>query len=143
VLHKGSEGGFKMSRRVLLCDDELHILKAAEFKFKRAGYDVVTAGDGEQGWEAICHQLPDLVITDCQMPRMNGLQLAERVKNDPRTCRLPVIMLSAKGFELSNDELRERFGILALVAKPFSPRDLFERVEAILNEREAEMAKAM
>ena len=131
-----------MSRRILLCDDELHILKAAEFKFKRAGYDVVTAGDGEQAWEAIGQQLPDLLITDCQMPRMNGLQLAERVKNDPATCRLPVIMLSAKGFELSNDELRMRFGILALIAKPFSPRDLFERVEAILNEREAELAKA-
>src|SRR5687768_13368231 len=100
-----------MSRRVLLCDDELHILKAAEFKFKRAGYDVVTAGDGEQGWELICQQVPDLLITDCQMPRMNGLQLAERVKNDPRTSRLPVIMLSAKGFELSNDDLRDRFGI--------------------------------
>ena len=132
-----------MSRRVLLCDDELHILKAAEFKFKRAGYDVVTAGDGEQGWELICQQVPDLLITDCQMPRMNGLQLAERVKNDPRTSRLPVIMLSAKGFELSNDDLRDRFGILALIAKPFSPRDLFERVEAILNEREAELAKAL
>lgn len=130
-----------MSRRILLCDDELHILKAAEFKFKRAGYDVVTAGDGEEAWEAISQQLPDLLITDCQMPRMNGLQLAERVKNDPATCRLPVIMLSAKGFELSNDELRDRFGILALIAKPFSPRDLFERVEAILNEREAEVAK--
>lgn len=132
-----------MGRRILLCDDELHILKAAEFKFKRAGYDVVTAGDGEQGWEAIQQQLPDLVITDCQMPRMNGLQLAERVKNDPTTSHLPVIMLSAKGFELSNSELREQYGILALIAKPFSPRDLFERVENILNAREAETAKAL
>jgi DNA-binding response OmpR family regulator len=132
-----------MGRRILLCDDELHILKAAEFKFKRAGYDVVTAGDGEQGWEAIQQQLPDLVITDCQMPRMNGLQLAERVKNDPTTSHLPVIMLSAKGFELSNSELREQYGILALIAKPFSPRDLFERVESILNAREAETAKAL
>lgn len=132
-----------MGRRILLCDDELHILKAAEFKFKRAGYEVVTASDGQQGWEAIEQQLPDLLITDCQMPRMNGLQLAERVKADPKTCHLPVIMLSAKGFELSNAELRDRFGILALVAKPFSPRDLFERVENILNEREAETAKAL
>jgi two-component system alkaline phosphatase synthesis response regulator PhoP len=125
-----------MTRRVLLCDDELHILKAAEFKFKRAGYDVVTAGDGEQAWKAITEQMPDLLITDCQMPRMNGLQLAERIKNDPTTCHLPVIMLSAKGFELSNVELRERFGILALVAKPFSPRELFETVDNLLNERE-------
>ncbi len=132
-----------MGRSILLCDDELHILKAAEFKFKRAGYEVLTAGDGEQGWEAIQQQLPDLVITDCQMPRMNGLQLAERIKNDPTTCHLPVIMLSAKGFELSNTELQEKYGILALIAKPFSPRDLFERVENILSEREAETSKSM
>ena len=132
-----------MGRIILLCDDELHILKAAEFKFKRAGYDVLTAGDGEQGWEAIQQQLPDLVITDCQMPRMNGLQLAERIKNDPTTCHLPVIMLSAKGFELSNTELQEKYGILALIAKPFSPRDLFERVVNILSEREAETSKSM
>jgi two-component system, OmpR family, alkaline phosphatase synthesis response regulator PhoP len=131
-----------MTRRILLCDDELHILKAAEFKFKRAGYEVATAADGEQAWELLSQHLPDILITDCQMPRMNGLHLAERVKNDPRTGNLPVIMLSAKGFELSDADLRAKFGILALVAKPFSPRDLFERVEKILNDREAEALKA-
>lgn len=129
-----------MTRHILLCDDELHILKAAEFKFKRSGYEVTTASDGEQAWQLINERLPDILITDCQMPRMNGLQLAERVKNDPKTSNLPVVMLSAKGFELSDADLRERFGILALISKPFSPRDLFERVEAILNEREAAAA---
>jgi two-component system alkaline phosphatase synthesis response regulator PhoP len=138
---EGSEV-IEMSRRILLCDDELHILKAAEFKFKRAGYEVISAGDGEEAWELIRQQTPDLLITDCQMPRMNGLQLAERLKTELATYRLPVIMLSAKGFELSTDELRERFGILALISKPFSPRELFERVETILTDREAEMAKA-
>ncbi len=129
-----------MTRSILLCDDELHILKAAEFKFKRAGYDVTTAGDGEQAWQLLNERLPDILITDCQMPRMNGLQLAERVKNDPATCHLPVVMLSAKGFELSGVDLRERYGILALIAKPFSPRDLYERVENILSQREAAAA---
>ena len=66
------------------------------------------------------------------MPKLNGLQLAERVKNHAETARLPVIMLSAKGFELSQDELRAQFGIRALVAKPFSPRELLARVEAVL-----------
>jgi two-component system alkaline phosphatase synthesis response regulator PhoP len=121
-----------MSKRILLCDDEVHILRAAEFKFKRAGYDVVLASDGEDGWTEIKKQLPDIVVTDCQMPRLNGLGLAERIKNDPATCHLPVIMLSGKGFELSEKEIQEKYGIRALIGKPFSPRDLFQQVEVLL-----------
>jgi len=121
-----------MSKRILLCDDELHILRAAEFKFKRAGYEVHTASDGEEGWEKVQAILPDIVVTDCQMPRLSGLGLAERIKNSPETADLPVIMLSAKGFELPVEELRLQFGIRCLMAKPFSPRELFARVEAVL-----------
>lgn len=121
-----------MSKRILLCDDEIHILRAAEFKFKRAGYDVVLAGDGEEGWQAIQQQQPDIVVTDCQMPRLSGLGLAERIKNDPGTCHLPVIMLSGKGFELSEPEIQEKYGIRGLIGKPFSPRELFHQVETLL-----------
>jgi two-component system, OmpR family, alkaline phosphatase synthesis response regulator PhoP len=121
-----------MTKRILLCDDELHILRAAEFKFKRAGYDVVCAGDGQEGWELIQECRPDIVVTDCQMPRLSGLGLAERIRQTPETADLPVIMLSAKGFELPMDELRSHYGIRHLMAKPFSPRELFARVEAVL-----------
>lgn len=121
-----------MTKRILLCDDEIHILRAAEFKFKRAGYDVACACDGQEGWEQVLAFQPDIVVTDCQMPRVNGLQLAERIKSTPETNHVPVIMLSGKGFELSSVELRERFGIRCLMAKPFSPRELFARVEAVL-----------
>jgi two-component system alkaline phosphatase synthesis response regulator PhoP len=125
-----------MTKRILLCDDEMHILRAAEFKFKRAGYDVICACDGQEGWEQVLKQRPDILVTDCQMPRLNGLQLAERIMSTPETRDLPVIMLSAKGFELSQRELRERFGIRYLMTKPFSPRELFTRVEAVLSGEE-------
>ena len=121
-----------MSKRILLCDDEPHILRAAEFEFKRAGYEVHTASDGEEGWQQVQAIEPDIVVTDCQMPRLSGLGLAQRIKHNPLTANLPVIMLSAKGFELSPDELREQFGIRCLLAKPFSPRELFACVEAML-----------
>jgi CheY-like chemotaxis protein len=121
-----------MSKRILLCDDEAHILRAAEFKFKRAGYEVFCATDGQEAWELVQQHHPDIVVTDCQMPRMNGLQLAEKIQQTPETRGLPVIMLSAKGFELSPENIREEFGIRALIAKPFSPRELFQRVEAAL-----------
>jgi len=126
-----------MSRTVLLCDDEVHILRAAEFKLKRAGFEVRCAADGQEAWEMIQADCPDLLITDCQMPRMNGIELAERVHTDPTTRGLPVIMLTAKGFELSEDELRDKCGVLAMVSKPFSPRLLLEQVEGILQERAA------
>lgn len=129
-----------MSKRILLCDDELHILRAAEFKFKRAGYEVICASDGQEGWESICEQQPDIVVTDCQMPRLSGLGLAQRILQTPETTGLPVIMLSAKGFELSKEELRSDYGIRELMGKPFSPRELFMRVEAVLAEEEATTA---
>jgi two-component system alkaline phosphatase synthesis response regulator PhoP len=129
-----------MSKRILLCDDELHILRAAEFKFKRAGYEVVCANDGQEGWEQIEQQRPDIVVTDCQMPRLSGLGLAERIRQSPATADLPVIMLSAKGFELSLEELRSQYGIRCLMAKPFSPRELFARVEAVLAGEQVAMA---
>jgi len=117
---------------IILCDDDIHILKAAEFKFKRAGYEVRCAGDGEEAWELIQQKKPDILITDYQMPRLDGIGLAERVHHDPSTNDLPVLMLSAKGFELSRDELAEKYGISHLVTKPFSPRRLLEKVQETL-----------
>src|SRR5215467_12770411 len=98
-----------MPKRILLCDDELHILRAAEFKFKRAGYEVVCANDGQEGWEQIEKCRPEIVVTDCQMPRLSGLGLAERIRQTPATADLPVIMLSAKGFEMAPEELRAKY----------------------------------
>jgi len=78
-----------MAQHVLLCDDEIHILRAAEFKLKRAGYDVRIAGDGQEAWEAIEVQKPDILITDCQMPRLDGFGLVQRVRQNPDTEHLP------------------------------------------------------
>ena len=132
-----------MPKRILLCDDELHILRAAEFKFKRAGYEVICANDGQEGWEQIEQGHPDIVVTDCQMPRLSGLGLAERIRTNPATVDLPVIMLSAKGFEISPQELREKYGIRCLMAKPFSPRELFARVEAVLTGEEVSIESSV
>jgi DNA-binding response OmpR family regulator len=119
-------------KSVLLCDDDVHILRAAEIKFSRAGFDVRAATDGVDAWQEIERRRPDLVITDCQMPRMNGLELVERIRATPAVEGLPVIMLTAKGFELSHEELAQRSGIAAVVCKPFSPRELLRMAEEIL-----------
>ena len=125
-----------MPKRVLLCDDEIHILRAAEFKLSRAGYDVRIAGDGEEAWQAVQQQKPDILITDYQMPRLDGFELVQRLRENPETEDLPVLMLTAKGFELSHDELAERWNVIAVIAKPFSPRELLQSVNKILEVEE-------
>jgi DNA-binding response OmpR family regulator len=123
-----------MPKRILLCDDEIHILRAAEFKLRRAGYDVRTAADGMEGWETSQAWKPDILITDCQMPRLDGLGLIERLRGDPGLADTPVMMLTAKGYELSHDDLARKWNILAVISKPFSPREVLQRVEAVLGE---------
>jgi DNA-binding response OmpR family regulator len=131
-----------MLRKILLCDDEVHILRPAEFKLRRAGYDVRCASDGEEGWQAIQVCVPDLLITDCQMPRMDGLRLVQLVRERNDLATLPIVMLTAKGFELSHAELRERWNVEKIVSKPFSPRELLKTVDQILGVVRSEAAPA-
>lgn len=131
-----------MIAKILLCDDEVHIVRAAEFKLARAGYDVRSASDGQAAWETIHREHPDLLITDLQMPRLGGLELIERLRQQPETHDLPVIVLTAKGFELKPEELVEKWGVLAVVGKPFSPRELLRLVEAAVPSRPAVAATA-
>ncbi len=126
-----------MTKRILLCDDEIHILRAAEFKLKKAGYDVQIAHDGLEAWQAIERQPPDMLITDCQMPRLDGFGLVRRVRDNPATAELPIFMLTAKGYELSPEELAENWRVKAVIAKPFSPRELLQRVDAVLQDEPA------
>lgn len=113
-----------MSRRLVLCDDEIHILRAAEIKLVRSGFQVRCAPDGQAAWELIEQDPPDMLVTDYQMPRLNGLQLIERLRSNSATRDLPVIMLTAKGFELSHAAVHQNLGVLRILGKPFSPREL-------------------
>jgi DNA-binding response OmpR family regulator len=121
-----------MASRVLLCDDEAHIRRAAEIKLTNAGYEVSTASDGQEAWEKIQAHPPDILVTDLQMPRMDGLELSRRVRETPETAHLPVLMLTAKGFELAHLELAEKCGVLAVLPKPFSPRELVRYIDTLL-----------
>ncbi len=121
-----------MPKRILICDDEVHILLVAEFKFRRAGYDVDTAGDGQEAWELIQRRIPDLLITDYQMPRLNGVGLTRKVRENPATAELPILMLTAKGFEIDARALAAQWKVLGLISKPFSPREMLQTVNRIL-----------
>jgi len=121
-----------VEKTILLCDDEPAILKAAEFKLRGAGFRVITAFDGQAAWEAVCRECPDLIISDCQMPRLDGIGLLRKLRADSRFAGLPVIMLTAKGLELDKQSLRDVLGVVDVLAKPFSPREILARAKALL-----------
>jgi two-component system alkaline phosphatase synthesis response regulator PhoP len=121
-----------MTPCVLLVDDELHILKAAEFKLKKQGWEVLTASDGEEAWETIQARRPDLMVTDYQMPRLSGLELIARLRATEEYADLPVILLTARGYERPVLDIANGLRVLEVLAKPFSPRELFKRVESAL-----------
>ena len=116
----------------VLCDDEIHILRAAELKVGRAGYEVRIARDGQEAWEMIQQDLPDVLVTDVQMPRVDGFELSRRIRGDAATKDLPILMLTAKGFELEQQEMMAKWGIVDILAKPFSPRELVRLIDQIV-----------
>ncbi len=118
-------------RRILLVDDEPHILQVLAIKLRNAGYEVTTANDGEEALETATSTIPDLVITDVQMPYMNGVELCRGLAADPRTQSLPVILLTARGYALDDSDV-EIGNIRDVVSKPFSPRSVLLRIEQIL-----------
>lgn len=121
-----------MSCRIFVCDDEPHIVLAVSLKFRKAGFEVSTASDGQAAWEAIQAERPQFVISDLQMPKMDGLEVVRRMRSTPGFENVPVILLTAKGFELDAAELQEELGIISVICKPFSPRELLALVQNLL-----------
>ncbi len=100
---------------------------------RKAGFAVETFPSGELALEAIRREPPSLIITDCQMPGgMDGLQLCRIVRSESRFWNIPIIMLTSKGYELSESMLRRDLQIAALVGKPFSPRELTKLIQALV-----------
>ncbi len=130
-----------MKGRVLLCDDEVTILRAGAIKLVRAGYAVEEAFDGEEAWTKILANPPDVLVTDLQMPRLTGLELIARVRSHPQLAAVRIVLLTAKGYELPCEELRQKWSIDRILDKPFSPRELLQLVERLTqSKREAALA---
>lgn len=117
-----------MASRILIVDDEAHILHVLSLKLKKAGYEVITAPDGEEGFELASAELPDLVITDYQMPYMTGLELCHALADQSSTAKIPVLILTARGHALDDQDLKIG-NVKGILSKPFSPRAVLQLVE--------------
>ena len=119
-------------KTILVADDESHILHVVSLKLRNAGFRVLTARDGQEALDLAMVEHPDLLITDYHMPQLSGLELCQRLKNDPATRNIPAIMLTARGYHLEPHDT-EQSGILRMLSKPFSPRQLLATVNDILH----------
>ena len=116
---------------ILVVDDESHILHVVSLKLKNAGYDVITAEDGEEGVATAIEQQPDVIISDYQMPYMTGLELCLKLMEHETTRYIPAVMLTARGYSLTEDQLAKT-NIASVVSKPFSPREILTHVQDLL-----------
>jgi len=119
------------TKKILAVDDEEDILELLTFNLTREGYRVVSAATGEAALKAVQKEAPDLILLDLMLPGIDGLEVTRRLKNDPGTRGIPVIMLTAKGEEADIVTGLE-LGADDYITKPFSPRILAARVKAVL-----------
>jgi CheY-like chemotaxis protein len=125
-----------MAIHILTVDDDAGIRRLVQLNLQRAGYRVTTAVDGVDALEKIPADRPDLLILDVTMPRMDGIELLRRVKSDPETADIPVVLLTAKSQDADIQE-GSRSGADAYIPKPFNPRQLLEMVEKALRAKDA------
>ena len=116
---------------VLVADDDPDILSLVKLRLERSGYDVVSAGDGEQALETARMRAPDLALLDVMMPKLDGYEVTARLRQEEATRHLPVILLTARVQE-SDIARGVEAGADDYVKKPFSTYELHDRVQAVL-----------
>ncbi len=121
-------------RKVLVVDDEIHIVHVVAIKLRSNGFEVVAASNGAQAYELACSENPDLIVTDLQMPVMDGFRLVEKLRQNEQTKEIPVIMLTARSFSIEREQ-REQLNISDCLGKPFSPKELLKKIEDILYQK--------
>ncbi len=121
-----------MSELILLVDDETDLTRALAFAFKREGFEVRVANNGREALNlAFQDPLPDLVLLDLMLPDLPGTEVCRRLKADPRTGEIPIVMVTARGEEIDR-VVGFEVGADDYVTKPFSTRELLLRVRAVL-----------
>nr|WP_067292591.1 response regulator [Marinobacterium profundum] len=116
---------------VLVVDDEPNIVLSLEFLMQQAGFEVITANDGEAALQRVAEQRPDLILLDISLPGLSGFEVLEQLRAQPEHAQLPIIMLTAHGREVEREK-GLALGADDYVTKPFSTRLLVEKVQALL-----------
>ena len=117
--------------KILIAEDEPDIQNLIILTLHHAGYDVVTANDGQAAYDLAREEAPDLILLDVKMPRLNGYDTCKLIKAEPTLRHIPVVFLTVRG---ADKEVQEGFeaGATEYLIKPFAPADLIQRVTKLL-----------
>ncbi|MCF7877176.1 MAG: response regulator transcription factor [Candidatus Omnitrophica bacterium] len=130
-----------MNKRILIVEDDKNILKLIKYNLEKEGFSVFTAITGEDGLDIVEQEDIDLAILDLMLPKMDGLDLCRKIKQDEFNCSIPVVIVTAKGEEVDRIVGFE-LGADDYLVKPFSVRELILRVKAILRRKPKEKKPA-
>lgn len=120
-------------KRILLVEDNEFNRRIVRDLLTRQPYGLLEAQDGEAGVEAARRELPDLIIMDVQLPKLSGLDATRRIRAEPATAKIPIIVVTS--FALSGDDKKAMdAGASAYLAKPYSPRQLLEAIRKMLGD---------
>ena len=119
--------------QVLVAEDDRVTADILSFNLRRRGLNFEVCSDGQLAWERLQDVRPKLLMTDHQMPRMNGLDLIERIRDMEETPgALPIFLCSAKGLEIDRHYIEENLNVAKIIFKPFSPRQVLRWIDEVL-----------
>ncbi len=121
-----------MKKKILLIDDDKNMVRMLKIRLESEGFNVISAYDGEEGLEKTLKEKPDLIILDIMLPKMDGYQVCQKLKEDRKTWDIPVLMLTAKG------DLESRFtglfsGAIEYMSKPYESKMLLRNIKQMLS----------
>jgi two-component system alkaline phosphatase synthesis response regulator PhoP len=128
--------------KVLIVDDEKNIVEAIRYNLERDGFRTLAASDGKRAVELAQREVPDLITLDVMLPELNGWEVLRLLRQDARTKRIPVLMLTVKNEE-SDTVVGLELGADDYMTKPFSPKELVARAKAILRRTKTAVADEM
>ncbi len=120
-----------MAKKILIVEDDPSVLRAISYMLEKEGYNVLTATDGLTGLTKAKGENPDLLILDVMLPGIDGFEICHRLRAEPQTAQLPILMLSAKG-QAADKAMGLQVGANEYLTKPVERLVLLGRVEALL-----------
>ena len=119
------------NRKILIADDEPYILRSLSFALKKEGFDIIIAYNGEEALEKARQFNPKILFLDVMMPKKNGYEVCNKLKSNPQTKDIHIIILTAKG-QILDKEKGLTTGADEYITKPFSPREIVNKVKKIM-----------
>ena len=120
-------------KKILLVDDEKDMVYAVQLQLETGGYEVISAGDGQEGLEKARQEKPDLIILDLMLPKLDGYKVCRMLKFDEKYKSIPIIMFTAR-IQQADEKLGYEVGANAYLTKPFEPETLIKKIKELLKE---------